>query len=171
MSRRGSGNDTRRETALHAYHDGELRGLARWRFERRLARSPALRRELEMLAQMRELLIEADGRTPAPDLWAGIAQRLPAVDARREEAEAERRGRGMLAPLLKPVGAVAAVAAVAIGIRLALPPGDGAVPGVVRWIDTGPRNVIVLEDEEMTVIWVLDSPPGDVSMGGARGFI
>ncbi len=30
---------------------------------------------------------------------------------------------------------------------------------------------IVLEDEEMTVIWVLDSPPGDVSMGGARGFI
>lgn len=172
MSRRGPESAARDEAALHAYHDGELRGFARWRLERRLARSPGLRRELEVLARMRGLLIERDERMPVPDLRERIAQRLPAIDARREEAEAERRGRGMLAPLLKPLGAVAAAAAVAIVVRLALPLGDGVTPGVVRWIDTGERNVIVLDDdEEMTIIWVLESLPGDVSMGGARGFI
>ncbi|MCA9512128.1 MAG: zf-HC2 domain-containing protein, partial [Myxococcales bacterium] len=34
---------------LHAYHDGELGALARWRFERALRRSPALRAELDAL--------------------------------------------------------------------------------------------------------------------------
>ena len=36
----------REENALHAYHDGELHGFARWRFERRLAGSPQLQSEL-----------------------------------------------------------------------------------------------------------------------------
>ena len=38
--------NTERIEELHAYHDGELRGFARWRFERRLFRSAELRREL-----------------------------------------------------------------------------------------------------------------------------
>ena len=48
----------RDERALHAYHDGELRGFARWRFERRLARSPALQRELRGLSELGRLLRE-----------------------------------------------------------------------------------------------------------------
>ena len=37
------------EARLHAYHDGELSGFARWRFERELSRSPVLQRELELI--------------------------------------------------------------------------------------------------------------------------
>ena len=56
------------ERALHAYHDGELRGFARWRFERRLARSPELRRELEALALMRELVREGESQLPTSSM-------------------------------------------------------------------------------------------------------
>ena len=41
---------------LHAYHDGELSGFARWRFERRLRRSPELQRELAALTRIGEEL-------------------------------------------------------------------------------------------------------------------
>ena len=37
---------------LNAYYDGELSGLRRWIFERRLARSPRLRAELEELKRV-----------------------------------------------------------------------------------------------------------------------
>ena len=37
---------------LNAYHDGELSRLRRWIFERRLARSPGLRAELEALKRL-----------------------------------------------------------------------------------------------------------------------
>ena len=36
---------------LQAYYDGELSGLARWRFQRRLARDPAARQELHALEE------------------------------------------------------------------------------------------------------------------------
>ena len=68
---------------LHAYHDGELGGLARWRFERRLRRSPQLRRDLAALARIGELVCESEMRASEPDLWDRIEQRLPALDARR----------------------------------------------------------------------------------------
>ena len=45
---------------LHAYHDGELNALARWRFERRLRRSKPLRRELAALARV---VLGAPGRS------------------------------------------------------------------------------------------------------------
>ena len=41
---------------LCAYHDGELGGVARWLFERRLRRSPELQQELEELDQIGKLV-------------------------------------------------------------------------------------------------------------------
>ena len=161
---------TGNERALHSYHDGELRGFARWRFERRLSRSPELRRELEALAQMRELVREGESRVTTPDLWEGLSRRLPPAEgarpARIGDREA-REGRGGFAPLawlVRPLGAAAVGAAAAL--VFALISGDNAAPGVVRWIDSGDRNVMVLEGgEEVTIIWVL----GDVSQPPREG--
>jgi anti-sigma factor RsiW len=80
----------RDERALHAYHDGELRGFARWRFERRLARRPALRRELQALSELGALLREQAAAAAGPELWDRIALRLPAEDARRGAAAEQR---------------------------------------------------------------------------------
>ncbi len=78
---------------LWAYHDGELRGLARWRFERRLRRDAALRSELAAMARLGDLVRESEAGAPEPDLWDRIRLRLPAVDARRAEAAAPRSPR------------------------------------------------------------------------------
>jgi anti-sigma factor RsiW len=161
------------ERVLHAYHDGELRRFARWRFERRLARSPELRRELEALALMRELVREGESRVPTPDLWEGISRRLPSAQGARparvggREARERRRGSAPLAWLVRPLGAAAA-AAVAVALVFALYSGDNAAPGVVRWIDSGDRNVMVLEgDKEVTIIWVLGDASTPPRQGGA----
>ena len=79
----GRGRD---EATLQAYYDGELGPWARWRFERRLERFPELRRELADLAALGDLVRESEAALAAPDLWEGIARRLPAVDAERAEA-------------------------------------------------------------------------------------
>jgi anti-sigma factor RsiW len=166
VSARHADLDARTESALHAYHDGELRGFARWRFARRLARSPALARELELLRAMRAALAEADARAPAPDLWDAISRRLPAVEAAASRSAAPSRVPG----LWRPLGAVAAAAAVAaLALRVLLPAQDGAA-GAVRWIDSGERNVIVFDDEDLTIIWVLDGAPEGASRGGFRAF-
>jgi anti-sigma factor RsiW len=124
------------ERALHAYHDGELRGFARWRFERRLARSPALQGELRSLSELRQLLRERAAAAAGPELWDRIALRLPAVDARRE-AEAAARATPRSLGWLPPLGAAAAalvVAAVMAQQWLTAPALDQA--GVVRWMDS-----------------------------------
>ncbi len=165
---------TRSDRALHAYHDGELRGVARWRFERLLARSPELRRELEALALMRELVREGESRVPTPDLWEGISRRLPPAEgarpARIRDRETRERsgGFGPLAWLVRPLGAAAAAAVAAAALVFALISGDNAAPGVVRWIDSGDRSVMVLEDdEEVTIIWVLGDASTPPRHGGA----
>jgi hypothetical protein len=58
--------------------------------------------------------------------------------------------------------------ALAIGFGERRPP----VVGVVRWMDAGKRNVLVLEDgssADTTIIWVLDAPPADDEDGGGSG--
>ena len=74
-----------KEERLHSYHDGELSGFQRWRFERELRSSAALRAELARLASLGDALREHDAAAPAPELWDAIAQRLRAADARRAE--------------------------------------------------------------------------------------
>ena len=161
----------RDEQVLHAYHDGELRGFARWRFERRLARSPALQRELRRLAELGMLLRESTAAAAGPELWDRIALRLPAADARREAAAAER-GTARRFGWLPPLGAAAAalvVAAVVVQQWPAAPALQRA--GVVRWMDSRGSSVMVLEDDErneVTIIWLLDGDPAVGVVGGGR---
>jgi len=144
--------------ALSAYHDGELRGLARWRFERRLRRDPQLRRELELLRRVGDAVRDAGEAGPRADLWDRLALRLPAADAARSEA----RGRGLRPAWLvgAPLGAAAAIAAVAIFWSLGQTPAPA--DGVVRWMYAGKHNVYVREAPGApgtTIIWVLDGAP------------
>jgi anti-sigma-K factor RskA len=155
------------ERTLHAYYDGELGALARWRFERRLARSAALRRDLVALETLGELVRDSEPPTPRTDLWEGIAERLPAADAERVGAAWRPRRPGLRAALLKPLGAVAAAAAVAAALAFGLFSGENPPTGVVHWVDGGNRNVMVLEGEgDVTIIWVFDPVPDRVSRGG-----
>ena len=148
---------------LAAYHDGELRGLARWRFERRLRRDPVLRRELARLERIRAALRDAAAGAPGPDLWDRIALRLPAADAARAEArEARRAQRRWLVAL--PLGAAAAAGLAGVALYFAAPPvGEPAVEsaGVVRWMRAGRSSVFVREEagpQGATIIWLLHDP-------------
>ncbi len=155
----------RDERRLHAYHDGELRGLALWRFERRLARSPELRDELQALRRLGVLAREVAPDAETPDLWQDIARRLPALDARRIEEELRSREPAG-ARLWRPLGALVAAAATA-ALVFALWSSDNAHAGVVRWLDSGGRNVVVLEDDaDVTIIWVFGDSAGGPGRGG-----
>ncbi|NQZ97339.1 MAG: hypothetical protein HRU01_12575 [Myxococcales bacterium] len=174
--------DEKSEQLLHAYHDGELQGRALRRFERRLESSPALTKELELLRSMGDVARELDSAVATPDLWDPIALRLPAEDARKTQ-EREQSARGWLSwltgvdgrmALARPLGAVAvaAVAALAVARWWAVPEPSFAQGGVVRWMDSGGRNVMVLEDDGAsgtTVIWLLDGGSAEgASLGGSN---
>jgi anti-sigma-K factor RskA len=164
---------------LSEYHDGELRALARWRFERRLRRSPELRRELAELSRLGDLVRLAEAAAPGPDLWHRIAQGLPAIDAQRATGASDRasgrlsdreseRGAG-LSGWWRPLGAVAAAAAVAFAVYF----GSGSAPapeaGTVRWLDSGGRSVLVLDDSDadLTIIWLLEDAVEGAAQGGS----
>jgi anti-sigma factor RsiW len=161
----------RRSERLHAYYDGELGGLARWRLERRLARDPEARRELEALEETGRLLREAHQDAASPELWEAIRLRLPALDARRAEVEQEPVGLGSRLWSLSPwVGAGVAAAALALAIGIEW--GDASVPGSVRWIDSRGAPLMVLQDDsEATIIWVIEGEPGELSGRSGRVFI
>lgn len=172
---------------LHRYHDGELSSLAHWWFERRLARSVALREELRALrhvsAQIAALHQQAEP-PEAPDLWSGIAAALPAIDAQLAEEHAGRAARAR--PLevsprrwLGLPGWAVGTAALAVAAALALvvvvgppsgplgpgpetpgvAPGIAPAGGVVRYLDSGGASVMVIEDAEadMTIIWLMEA--------------
>ncbi len=165
-----SERDAKGWQALQAYHDGELRGLARWRFERRVRRSPALRRELAGLARLGDLVRESEVQGRGPELWERIEQRLPALDARRAEVE-PRLGR--LAPdsWLRPLGAVAVAAAAVVAVIVGVTGEPAPQGGVVRWLDAGGRSVMLLEDDEdsgVTIIWMLEDATEGASKGGVH---
>ena len=152
--------------SLHAYHDGELGVLARWRFERRLRRSEQLQRELAALGRVGELVRGNEARASEPDLWDRIEQRLPALDARR--AEAAQPARAAPSWWLRPVGAVAVAAVALLAVYVGWFGAPAPQGGVVRWMDSEGRPVMVLEadaEADVTIIWLLE----DVAEGAARG--
>jgi anti-sigma factor RsiW len=164
---------SRESEELSAYHDGELRGLARWRFERRLRRDPRLRHELELLRSLGEAAREQAVGPAAPgvDLWDRIAMRLPAADA--ERAEARRIGRGVRPAWLVggPLGAAAAATLAAVAVVSWLGEARRPADGVVRWMYAGKRNVVVLEEPGApgtTIIWVLDDGPKQTARAAGR---
>ena len=166
MSTTGREVMTSGEPAMYAYHDGELGAFGRWRFERRLARSADLRAQLDKLREIGSLMRESQPTDPSPDLWDAIALRLPAADAQRE-APAESAG-----PLVgwlsahRPLAAAAATAALAVALVLGIiREGPGTHPGVISWLDTGGRSVMVLEDQSnATIVWLLEAPTEGASL-------
>ena len=167
---------------LNAYHDGELSGLRRWLFERRLSRSPRLRAELEELKRLARWVQGAGVQPPSADVWDDIALRLPGIDAefeeqrqRREEQRQRRDGRrewrGMdwLAAYSRPLAAVAVTVALALALFLGIMEDAASpTPGIIRWLDTGGRSVMVLEDQgDATIVWLLDAVEDGSSEGGS----
>jgi len=146
------------ERNLHAYYDDQLGAVARWWWQRRIARSPRLSEQLEQLVEVGNWVRKADMQ-PNPDLWDPIALRLPAIDATRADTQDMETGLLRRAGL-RPVMAAAATAAVAVAVAL-VTTGDGPSQraGAVRWLDTGGRSVIVLDNPEAaTIVWLLESP-------------
>jgi anti-sigma factor RsiW len=168
---------------LNAYHDGELSGLRRWMFERRMERSPGLRAELEAMKRLSHSVQALGLQPPNVDVWGEVALRLPAIDAelngRRRGRDAQLRGDveqrawfGMdwLAVYSRPLTAVAAAVALALTLFLGIMEDSApATRGMIRWMDTGGRSVMVLEDQDdATIVWLLDVPEGGASKGGSR---
>jgi anti-sigma factor RsiW len=187
----------REQRDLNAYHDGELSGLRRWLFERRLSRSPRLRAELEELKRLARWVQGVGAQPPSADVWDDIALRLPAIDAefaeqrqrlaeqrqrrgeqrqrraeQRQTRDERREWRGMdwLAAYSRPLAAAAITVALALALFLGIM--EDAVsptPGVIRWLDTGGRSVMVLEDQgDATIVWLLDPLEDEISKGGSR---
>ncbi len=188
--RREFGQTDRATRLLQAYHDGELGNRAKRRFERALSRDSSLERECALLHEMGELARELDAEAETPDLWDQIALRLPAQEALREaersgvradpdwDAPTPRWRRGWGKPrtpwaLLPPISAIVAAAVVAlVMVRFSAAPETGiAEGGVVRWIDSGKRSVMLLEDDGKTgatLIWLLDDAVEGASRGGSH---
>ena len=158
------------ERNLHAYHDGQLGPVARWWWRRRIARSPGLREQLEQLAEVGNWVRETDSQQ-TPDLWDRIARRLPEIDAARAATTADESGLlpeslgrtpGWMARStgLRPIMVASVTAAVAVAVALGtMGDGPGQRPGAVRWLDTGGRSVIVLDNPDAaTIFWLLESP-------------
>jgi anti-sigma factor RsiW len=163
--------EDREEEALQAYYDGELGRWARWRMQRRLERSPELRRELVELEALSGLVRASAPEVAIPDLWSGIERGLAVADAeRRIAAEAAGERASVLDWLFRPAAALVAAGAAAAALAMLLLSSETAPGGVVHWVDSGARNVMVLDGEDdVTVIWVFD-PIGDgASRGGRRG--
>ena len=194
MNSTGAEEIGRDQRDLNAYHDGELSGLRRWIFERRLSRSPSLRAELEELKRLARWVQGVGPQPPSVDVWEDVALRLPAIDAqfadqrqrradqrqrradqRQRRAEqrqrrAERRGMDWLAAYSRPLAAAGVTAALALALFLGIM--EDAAPttsGIIRWLDTGGRGVMVLEDQgDATIVWLLDAPDDEILEGGSR---
>ncbi|MDP6978086.1 MAG: hypothetical protein QF570_05715 [Myxococcota bacterium] len=164
--------------ALHAYHDGELSGFARWRFERVLRRSPALQRELAELQKLSAWMEEIDqqaSRESAPDLWSEIGPALSRVDAEVGPPRGLGKSRARDAWSWGPLIASGAVAAAAL-LLLVLDNGSGipedpvatvgtaTTHGSLRYLKTeGVSYVVSQESDDVTIIWLMDGAAG----GGA----
>ncbi len=153
---------------LQAYLDGELGWWKRRRVEARVRRAPAQRRELELQREIGRAARESETGIVTPSLWDGLSSRLAAIDA---EIEAEPRTTwaavSRLLPGWRPLGAatLAAAAALAWVMVLRAPtPVPPAAPslgevgsGVVRYLDTGGRSVMLMQETKgVTIIWLMD---------------
>jgi len=153
----------RRGERLHAWADGELRGLRARRAARAVERSDEARREVEETRLVGSWVRESLARDErGPDLWPDIAARLPSLDAARE---ADPRGLWLLRPLVASATVAAAVMALVVGLLLEPQSGAGEV---VQWLDSEGAPVMVLEGEGDTIIWMLSPAAEEVSRSALR---
>jgi len=168
----GADREARRARELQAWLDGELGLLGRWRVRRRLARDGAARAHVAFWRDARALLREDAAETPAPDLWSELAPRLATAPAPAAAPEAAPARAGLRIPVLVPwAGAALVAGAVALALTFGLPAGDAAArSGSLRWLDTGGRSAMVLQDDrEATIIWVLEGTAEHSTRGGRSG--
>lgn len=147
---------------LDGFHDGELGAADRSRVQRHLAGCDGCRDELASIAHLGGWVRVAASEAPAPELWDGIARRLPTPAAMRERPRARRapsRRRWMHS------AGVAAAAAAFAGIFLVTTDDSSrlasmnAASGVVRSVYAKERQVMVLEADrpgDSTIIWLMD---------------
>lgn len=160
-----------RDADLDAYRDGELSAWRRFWVARRVARDPALRRRLEAMDTLGELLREQAESTPAPDLWEDVRARLATAP----------RPAPLDAPIphgppagARPVWVGAAFAAIVVACVMATSwlPGDAPTMSSVRWLDSKGKPVMVLRDDpEATIIWVIDTPKRTTTWGGRDAMV
>lgn len=149
------GRDERRRRELQAWHDGELSWLGRRRVARRLARDPDARRELAALERLGRLLREEDAarRADPGNLWEAVRGHLPEAAALPPRPAAS--------PRLRPAWAAAAglaLVAAAVALAILLPQGHAPPTTSLRWLRVDGQGAVVLEDDrEATIIWVLPS--------------
>lgn len=156
----------RGDAELNAFRDGELSPWRRWLVGRRVARDAVLQRRLDTLETLGGLLREQAESTPQPDLWDGIRARLataPRPAPRNETSQA--------APAVSAapawLGAAFAAAVVVIVMATSWLPGDAPSVASVRWLDSKGKPVMVLQDDlEATIIWVIQKPKR--TTGGGR---
>lgn len=142
---------------LDGYHDGELGAPERQRVQQHIEQCRRCRSDLDSLEAVGGFVRAAIAGTPEPDLWSGIARRLPPQRVPASRAPLRRRW-------MRPLGAAAAVAAAAAVVLLVTDPPlpvatDSGARGVVRSVFSHDRPVIVLEAEapkEPTIIWLMD---------------
>jgi hypothetical protein len=75
-----------------------------------------------------------------------------------------------LAAYSRPLAAAGVTAALALALFLGIME-DAAPPtsGIIRWLDTGGRSVMVLEDQgDATIVWLLDALDDEISEGESR---
>jgi hypothetical protein len=159
------GVDSLMRSNLEAYHDRELSWWRRRLMEGRVRRSPRLQRELELLQEMSAAALSVDAAVASPDLWDDISGRLGAIDADRQSHRASaaapaREPFGSLSALFgwKPMGLAVAAGATALAIGLWNSSGTVAADpndGVLRYLDTGGQSVIVVDDPDVTIIWLI----------------
>ena len=159
---------TRERQELHAYQDGELPLWRRWRISRRLARDRAAQRELASIAELGALLREQAAAEPGPlpDLWEGVrAQLATASRPTGVDVDDSLPARTPWVPAWLGAGlAAASVAAVMASGVLA---SDAAPVESVRWLDSKGKPVMVIQDDhDATIIWVLQKPKQTTGGGG-----
>ena len=167
--------DEKRSMALVAYHDGELSGLARWRLERELRKSPALQRELAELVKLSGWVREIES---APDTlgtrdpWSEIGPALSSID---RDIDRSRKPDRRVASSGSNVGwnwgpLAAAGAVVALALAVLSVDNQGAIPehsppsgqaeiagGSLRYLRTNGVSYVVAQDsEDVTIIWLMD---------------
>ncbi len=153
---------------LHAFRDGELPFWKRRRVARHLARDAAAQREVASIAEIGALLREQAASLAAPDLWAGIRAQLPTAP-RPAPLDADDAQPALTSWLPGWLGAAIATASVAAVMASGLGSGDAAPVESLRWLDSKGKPVMVLQDDrDATIIWVL-SKPKRTSTSGREG--